>query len=120
MSLIARVLEAADIPTVTFSNARDITIEAGNPRLVFLNYPLGNPVGRPGDPTNQREVLQAGLALLESATEPTVVDLPYIWSENPEWMRKFMTNEQPFLSLEAEQERLRMLAKARAQKGERS
>ncbi len=116
VSLIARVLEEGGIPTVTFSNARDITTSAGNPRLVFLNYPLGNPVGRPGDPQNQREVLRAGLELLQSATEPTIVDLPYVWAEHTDWMRKFMTEEQPFLSAKAEEERQRLLDEARAQK----
>ena len=116
VSLIARVLEAGGLPTVTFSNARDIATSAGNPRLVFLNYPLGNPVGRPGDPENQRAVLRAGLDLLETATEPQVVDLPYRWSESTAWMDKFMSDEQPFLSPGAEQERLRRLEQARAQK----
>lgn len=116
VSLVARVLEEGGIPTVTFSNARDITTSAGNPRLVFLNYPLGNPVGRPGDPDNQRAVLQAGLELLQNATAPTIIDLPYVWSESTEWIRKFMTDEQPFISEETERERQRLLAKTRAHK----
>ena len=68
MSLVARVLEAGGISTVTYTNARDIAASAGNPRQVFLNYPLGNPAGRPHDPENQRNVLRAGLKLLEGPT----------------------------------------------------
>ena len=117
MSLVARVLEAGGISTVTYTNARDIGVSAGNPRQVFLNYPLGNPAGRPHDPENQRNVLRAGLKLLEDAEEPgIIVDLPYRWSDSQDWMEKFMTDEQPFISEDAEAKRQDLLQKAREQK----
>ena len=117
MSLVARVLEKGGISTVTFTNARDIAAHAGNPRQIFLNYPLGNPAGRPHDAKNQREVLRAGLKLLENADRPgIIVDLPYSWSESETWMEKFMTNEQPFISEKAEAKRQDLLQKAREQK----
>ena len=117
MSLVARALEAGGISTVTFSNARDIAASAGNPRQVFLNYPLGNAAGRPHDANNQREVLRAGLRLLEEADRPgIIVDLPYVWSESTEWMGKFMTEEQPFQTEEDEAIRQEVLKKAREQK----
>ena len=121
MSLVARVLEAGGISTVTYTNARDIAASAGNPRQIFLNYPLGNPAGRPHDPENQREVLRAGLKLLEEAERPgIIIDLPHEWSESREWMRKFMTDEQPFISDDTEARRQELLAKAREQKAKRS
>jgi hypothetical protein len=121
VSLIARVLEAGGISTVTFTNARDIASSAGNPRQIFLNYPLGNPAGRPHDPENQRDVLRAGLALLEEADKPgIIVDLPYIWSESKAWMEKFMTAEQPFTSDKAEAWRQELLQKAREQKAKQA
>ena len=117
MSLVARVLEAGGISTVTYTNARDIAASAGNPRQVFLNYPLGNPAGRPNDPENQRSVLRAGLKLLEDAERPGIIlDLPYTWSDSREWMQKFMTDEQPFISEDAETKRQDLLEKAREQK----
>jgi D-proline reductase (dithiol) PrdB len=117
VSLVARVLEAGGISTVTYTNARDIAASAGNPRQIFLNYPLGNPAGRPSDPQNQREVLRAGLKLLAEADRPgIIVDLPYVWSDSRAWMEKFMTDEQPFISDDAEARRLETLAKAREQK----
>ncbi|MBU2548379.1 MAG: hypothetical protein KKB20_08225 [Proteobacteria bacterium] len=117
MSLVARVLEAGGVSTVTFTAARDIAASAGNPRQIFLNYPLGSPAGRPHDPENQHQVLRAGLKLLEEADRPgIIVDLPFVWSEDTTWMDKFMTDEQPFLSDEAEQVRQELLEKARAQK----
>ena len=117
MSLVARVLEAGGISTVTYTNARDIAASAGNPRQIFLNYPLGNPAGRPNDPENQRSVLRAGLKLLEDAKTPgTIVDLPYTWSDSRVWIEKFMTDEQPFISEDAEAKRQDLLKKAREQK----
>lgn len=117
MSLVARVLEAGGISTVTYTNARDIAASAGNPRQIFLNYPLGNPAGRPHDRENQRSVLGAGLKLLEEAERPgIIVDLPYTWSDSREWMEKFMTEEQPFISDDAEKKRQDLLQKARKQK----
>jgi D-proline reductase (dithiol) PrdB len=117
VSLVARVLEAGGISTVTFTNARDIAASAGTPRQVFLNYPLGNPAGRPHDPDNQREVLRSGLKLLEEADKPgIIIDLPYVWSKSKEWMEKFMSDEQPFTTDEAEAKRQESLQKAREQK----
>ena len=46
------------------------------------------------------------------------MDLPFRWSESTAWMDKFMTDDQPFLTDEAEQARLELIAKAKAQKRE--
>ncbi|HKY74875.1 MAG TPA: hypothetical protein VJS45_01950 [Acidimicrobiia bacterium] len=117
MGLVARHLEANGIPTVTFSCARDITAAVLPPRSVFLDYPLGSTCGRPHDPANQRDVIQAGLALLEAARTPgEIVDLPYIWSEDEDWKRLIFSAEQPFLSEEAEARRQAGLDAARAAK----
>ena len=117
MSLVARVLETGGISTVTYTNARDIAASAGNPRQIFLNYPLGNPAGRPHDPDNQRDVLRAGLKLLEEADKPgIIVDLPYVWSDSKAWIENFMTDKQPFISEEAETKRQESVQKARQQK----
>jgi D-proline reductase (dithiol) PrdB len=117
VSLVARVLETGGISTVTYTNARDIAASAGNPRQIFLNYPLGNPAGRPHDPDNQRDVLRAGLKLLEEADKPgIIVDLPYVWSDSTAWIKNFMTDKQPFISEEAETKRQESVQKARQQK----
>jgi hypothetical protein len=65
------------------SNARDITAKIRPPRAVFLNHPLGNAVGRPSEPDQQRAVLRTALGLLESATEPgVIVDLAFRWPDD--------------------------------------
>jgi len=102
VSLIARHLEANEIPTVVFGCARDIVEYAGVPRFVFSDFPLGNPCGRPFDRAMQRHIVELGLELLESASRPGItVETPYVWSEDTSWKRLIFTKERPFLEGEA-------------------
>ncbi len=102
MSLVARHLEANGIPTVVFGTARDIVEYAGVPRFVFTNFPLGATCGRPFDAAMQREIVDAGLRLLETAQAPApTVVTPYVWSDDDSWKRLIFTKEQPFLEGEA-------------------
>ena len=96
MSLTARHLEDAGIPTVIVGSARDIVEEAGVPRFVFTDFPLGNPYGAPGDVATQRDVLELALATLEGAFAPrTTVQAPHVWegaeaAERGAWRTSFM------------------------------
>ena len=91
MSLVARHLEAAGIPTVILGSAMDIVDHCGVPRFVFTDFPLGNPCGRPYDPHMQRAVVATGLELLESASGPrAVVRTPYRWSADEAWRDRYM------------------------------
>ena len=82
MGLVARVVEEAGIPTVLVSTGRDLTQQVLPPRSVFVNFPMGNPFGRPNDRDLQRRILLDAMCLLETAAEPgTIVDLPYDWGE---------------------------------------
>lgn len=83
MGLVARVVEEAGIPTVLVSTGRDLTAQVRPPRSVFVNFPMGNPFGRPGDRAQQRRILLDALHLAESAREAGVLaDLPYDWGED--------------------------------------
>ncbi|MGC1678752.1 MAG: hypothetical protein WA740_14585 [Candidatus Binataceae bacterium] len=80
MGLVARVLEASGIPTVVVSTGRDISAQVKPPRTVFVNFPMGNPFGRPFDPVQQRAILLDALRHLERARDgDEIVDLPYEW-----------------------------------------
>ena len=90
MSLVARHLEANGIPAVVIGSARDIVETCGVARFVFNDFPLGNSVGKPHDVTMQREILEAGLSLLETAAAPrTTVQTPHEWSADHSWKRDF-------------------------------
>ena len=89
MGLVQRVLESAGIPTVSLSMIPDFTRAVGVPRLAGIAYPMSRPMGRPGDATGQRNVLNALLDVLTSATAPdTYVELPFTWPETPAQARK--------------------------------
>jgi D-proline reductase (dithiol) PrdB len=86
ISLTARHLEAAGIPTVIMGCAKDIVEHVGVPRFLFSDFPLGNPAGRPNDVESQARTLEMALEVLESATGPrTTRQSPIRWSDNPDW-----------------------------------
>lgn len=62
------------------STGRDLTALVRPPRSLFVNFPMGNPFGRPGDVEGQRRILSDALALFDRVTEAgTIVDAPYEW-----------------------------------------
>ena len=91
MSLVARHLEEAGIPTVILGSALDIVEHCGVPRFVFTDFPLGNPCGRPYDAEMQRAVVATGLNLFAAADGPgTVVRTPYLWSPDETWRERYL------------------------------
>ena len=86
VSLVARHLESNGIPTVILGAARDIVTHCGVPRFAFLDFPLGNPCGKPYDRDMQATIAAAAVDLFETAAEPgTVVTLPHRWSDDESW-----------------------------------
>ena len=118
MSLVARTLEAAGIPTVVMGCARDIVEHAGVPRFLFSDFPLGNPAGRPHDLDSQRATLALALRLLERAPGPnTTVRNPLRWSEDPSWKQDFsnidLVPPEEIVRRRAEFDRIKEVAKTR-------
>ena len=90
MSLVARAVEAAGIPTMVIGSALDIMVEVGVPRVLFVDYPLGNPCGRPGDRADQAAIVDLALDLAVSAVAPrTVTQAPSVWPEQ-RWRENYM------------------------------
>jgi D-proline reductase (dithiol) PrdB len=86
VSLAARHLEANGIPTIIMGCARDIVEYVGMPRLLFSDFPLGNPAGRPNDPESYSFTLELALRVLEAApASRTTVQSPLRWSDSPDW-----------------------------------
>lgn len=86
VSLTARALETAGIPTVVMGCAKDIVEYVGVPRFLFSDFPLGNPAGRPHDVASQHATLKAALALLDAAPGPmTTMQNPIRWSDDHSW-----------------------------------
>ena len=95
MSLVARHLEANGIPTVIMGSAKDIVEQAGAPRFLFTDFPLGNASGRPKDAESQAFTMELALKVLETAPAArTTVQSPLKWSDDPSWKLDFSNVEQ--------------------------
>ena len=73
MSTLAHVFEAAGIATVALGSIRKQIESTAPPRGLWCDFPLGRPLGKPGDPEFQHRVLAAAFALLD-APEPIVTE----------------------------------------------
>lgn len=89
MSLVARHLEANGIPTVIIGSARDIVEYCGVPRFVFMDFPLGNPLGEPWKRDMQREVAGLALDTLETADQSMqTIETRFVWPD-PDWRGRY-------------------------------
>lgn len=61
---------------VAISLVREQTARVNPPRALWVPFPLGRPLGVPGDAAFQLDVLREALDLLDNATEPTIADYP--------------------------------------------
>jgi hypothetical protein len=74
VSLIARGLEAAGIPTALVSVMPPLSSAARPPRQLIRRLNIGATVGRPGDVEGQLETLRRMVSLIENANEFGAVD----------------------------------------------
>jgi hypothetical protein len=74
--VLARVFEEAGLSTVSLSMVREHTARVRPPRALFVPFPFGFALGKPGDPALQHRVLAAALALLERPAGPVLEDFP--------------------------------------------
>lgn len=72
------------------SGLRDISEAYQPPRTALVDYPIGSPCGRVGDPDHQRATLRAALDCPPDTTTPQLhtVDLPYQADGGREWIEK--------------------------------
>ena len=100
MGLVARVLEAGGIATVSLSMIPEFTVAVGAPRVAGIDHPMSRPMGRPHDVDGQRAVLRAALELLTSATTPgTLAYLPFVWPESARAARREVHVNPPIAQL---------------------
>ncbi len=78
MSVLAHVFEAAGIATIVLSSVREMVEKTAPPRALHCEFPLGRPLGRPGDAEFQHDVLARAFALLQEPSGPVIVDHPEV------------------------------------------
>jgi glycine/betaine/sarcosine/D-proline reductase family selenoprotein B len=116
VSLAARHIEAAGIPTVVMGCAKDIVEHAAVPRFLFSDFPLGNSAGKPHDPASQDQTLELALRVLEAAPGPcTTVQNPIRWSDSGQWKLDYLNldriSPEELARLRAEFDRQKELAR---------
>ena len=84
MCVLAHVFEAAGIATVVLSSVREMAVKTAPPRALHCEFPLGRPLGRPGDPEFQHDVLARAFALLDAPVGPVLVDHPVVIESDSE------------------------------------
>lgn len=80
MGLAQREIERAGMTTVALSNIPDLTAAVSVPRLVGIEHPFGQTVGKPGDKDGQRAVLRGTLDAVDEMKIPgSIKYLPFEW-----------------------------------------
>jgi hypothetical protein len=74
VSALAHFIEEEGIATTGISLVREHTAGYRPPRFLWVPFPLGRPFGAPAEPTFQRRVLVAALALLERTDGPVILE----------------------------------------------
>jgi hypothetical protein len=88
VGLAQREIERAGLTTVALSNIPELTAAVSVPRLVGIEYPFGQTVGKPGDKEGQRAVLRGVLEAVEEMKVPSSVrHLPFEWPGTEEEAR---------------------------------
>ena len=99
MGLAQREIERAGMTTVTLSNIPDLTAAVSVPRLVGIEHPFGQTVGKPGDEDGQRAVLRGVLEAVEAMTLPgSIRHLPFEWVGTAEEARAHPPEPPPIAS----------------------
>jgi len=66
VSTLAHVFEAAGLSTIVLASMKEVAEKMTPPRTLYCEFPLGRPLGRPGDADFQRDVLARGFELLDA------------------------------------------------------
>jgi hypothetical protein len=77
VGLIQSLIEKQGIPTVSITLLEEITRKSAPPRALFVDRPLGYPLGEPDDPGLQRRIILAALSLLSDGGLPILATFPY-------------------------------------------
>jgi D-proline reductase (dithiol) PrdB len=72
IGIVARVIEASGIPTMTLAVRKDVVESVRPPRVALHNGELGMVAGKPNWPEHQRRILDESLRLIEPMDQPGI------------------------------------------------
>jgi D-proline reductase (dithiol) PrdB len=73
VGLVQSVIERAGIPTVSITLLREVTERVRPPRALFVDRPLGFPLGEPHNVLLQKAITMSALALVSEPVEDLLV-----------------------------------------------
>ena len=73
VGLIQSIIEKTGIPTVSVTLLREITERVAPPRALFVDFPLGYPLGAPNDAALQTRIILSVFALLAESIPPAIL-----------------------------------------------
>ncbi len=76
MSVLANYFESQGFTTVLVGFVREHIAAVKPPRALWLNFPMGRPLGKPNDPDYQLKVIRAAFSLLDKSSGPVLEDFP--------------------------------------------
>ena len=74
--MLANYFEEQGFSTVLVGFVREHMQAIKPPRALWLNFPMGRPMGKPNDPDYQMKVIRAAFSLLEKSSGPVLEDFP--------------------------------------------
>ena len=78
MSVLAHYFEAAGFATVLVGFVREHIESIAPPRALWLDFPMGRPLGKPNDPEYQLSVIRAAFSLLDRQSGPVLEDFEHV------------------------------------------
>jgi hypothetical protein len=73
VGLIQRAIETAGIATISITLSEQITRKVHPPRALYPGFPLGHPIGFPGQTLRQLEIMRILLKFLEELDAPSSI-----------------------------------------------
>jgi len=72
--VLAHYFESAGLSTVLVGFVREHMEALTPPRALFLDFPMGRPMGKPNDPEFQQKVIRSAFSLFDQENGPQLVD----------------------------------------------
>jgi len=76
--VLANYFEHQGFSTVLVGFVREHIALVKPPRALWLNFPMGRPMGKPNDPEYQKKVIRAAFSLLNISSGPVLEDFPEV------------------------------------------
>ena len=93
---LAHYFESEGLSTVLVGFVREHLQAYQPPRALWINFPMGRPLGKPNDPVYQKKVIRSAFELLDRGTGPVLEDFPGIIAVNDGRMGYALPSEYVF------------------------